>query len=61
MKKNSKKSTKPASSDVVISDEMRDLIIRYMEACNNKDHASELEYLRAIKQLGNKEFGIDPS
>ena len=61
MKKNSKKSTKPASNDVVISDEMRDLIIRYMEACNNKDQASELEYLRAIKQLGNKEFGIDPS
>ena len=59
MKKNSKKSTKHASSEIVVSDEMRDLICRYMEACNNKDHALEEQLLHAIKQQGNKEYGTD--
>ena len=59
MKKNSKKSTKPDSPDIVISDEMRDLIVRYMEACNNKDHALEEQLLHAIKQQGSQEYGFD--
>ena len=58
MKKNSNKSTK--NDSVKVSDEMRRLIISYMTACNEKDHASEAKLLHAIKQQGEKEFGIDP-
>ena len=59
MKKNSNKSTKNVS-DPIVSDQMRDLIVRYMEACNNKDHVSEEALLHAIKQQGQREFDIDP-
>jgi hypothetical protein len=45
--------------DYTVSDEMRDLIVRYMESCNNKDRALEEQLLNAIKQQGNKEYGLD--
>ena len=58
MKKKSKKSTKNVS-DPIISDEMRDLIVRYMEACNDKDHSLEEQLLHQIKQQGAIEYDFD--
>ena len=58
MKKKSKKSTTNVS-DAVISDEMRDLIVRYMNACNDKDHHLEEELLHKIKQQGAIEYDFD--
>ena len=49
MKKNSSNST---PNSPLISDEMRDLIIRYMEACNEGDEVKEAALLDAIKQQG---------
>ena len=49
MKKNSSNST---PNSPLISDEMRDLIIRYMEACNKGDKVKEAALLDAIKQQG---------
>ena len=58
MKKKSKKSTTNVS-DAVVSDEMRDLIIRYMNACNDKDRPLEEELLHKIKQQGAIEYDFD--
>jgi len=38
--------------EYVISDDMRDLIIRYMEACNADEYAKSEELLHKIKQQG---------
>ena len=38
---------------------MRDLIVQYMEACNNKDHQTEEKLLHAIKQQGKVDYGIN--
>jgi len=51
MKKNSSNSMQ---NEYPISDEMRDLIIRYMEACNDGDKVKEEELLLAIKQHSKK-------
>ena len=47
-----KKNSNPSTNNFVISDEMRDLIIRYMEACNAGDKVKEEALLHAIKQQG---------
>ena len=39
-----------------ISDEMRSLIVKYMEACNEQDYAREETLLRKIKKQGEKEY-----
>ena len=36
-------------SEYIISDEMRDLIVRYMTAINEEDHATAEELLHKIK------------
>ena len=38
--------------DYVLSDEVRDLIIRYMEACNAGEHAKAEVILQKIKDQG---------
>ena len=48
MKMNSSNST---PNDFPITDEMRDLIIRYMEACNADKHAEAEVILQKIRQL----------
>ena len=45
MSTNSQNST----NNFVISDEMRDLIVRYMTAVNEEDHATAEELLHKIK------------
>ena len=55
MKKNSSNST---HNDFPISDEMRNLIIHYMNACNANDHALSEELLHQIKQQGEKEHDL---
>ena len=50
MKKNSNNST---SNEYQISDEMRDLIIRYMEACNAGEYADAEVLLKQIKDESN--------
>ena len=49
MKKNSSNSM---PNEYLISDEMRDLIIRYMEACNDGDKVKEEALIQAIKEQG---------
>ena len=49
MKKNSSHSMQ---NEFPISDEMRDMIVRYMEACNAGDHVKAEALLHAIKQQG---------
>ena len=39
-------------NEYLISDEMRDLIIRYMEACNDGDKVKEEALIQAIKEQG---------
>ena len=51
MKKNSSNST---PNEYQISDEVRDLIIRYMEACNEGKHAEAEVLLHKIKQQNNE-------
>ena len=41
--------------EYVITDEMRDLIIRYMEACNDGRHSEAEKLLFEIKQHNNHE------
>ena len=48
MRMNSNNST----NDYVVSDELRDLIVRYMEACNTGDKVSSDALLDAIKAQG---------
>ena len=55
MKKNSSNST---HNDFPISNEMRDLIVRYMNACNANDHALSEQLLHQIKQQGEKEHDL---
>ena len=45
MSTNSQNST----NNFVISDEMRDLVVRYMTAVNEEDHATAEELLHKIK------------
>ena len=45
-----KKNSKPSTNNFVISDDMRDLIIRYMEACNAGEYAKAEELLEKIKE-----------
>ena len=45
------------SEEYVVSDEMRDLIIKYMEALNNDDHALAEGILHRIRQE-NKNNGL---
>ena len=40
----------------VVSDQMRDLIVRYMDACNKGDDVSADALLDAIKKQGNKDY-----
>ena len=53
MKKNSSNSMPNAP---LISDEMRDLIIRYMEACNAGQDAEAEDILHKIKQQGISDY-----
>lgn len=39
-------------TDVTISDEMRDLIVQYMEACNKQQYAEAEGILQQIKEQG---------
>ena len=39
-------------TEYTISDEMRDLIIKYMEACNEKRYADSEQLLEQIKSQG---------
>jgi len=41
-----------SESNFVISDEMRALIIEYMTACNNQEHAKSEGLLQRIKEQG---------
>jgi len=42
--------------DYPISDEMRDLIVRYMNAVNDSDNVQEEALLHAIKQQGQIDY-----
>ena len=53
MKKNSSNSM---PNEYLISDEMRDLIIRYMEACNDGDKVKEEALIQAIKEQGIADY-----
>lgn len=39
-------------TDVTISDDMRDLIVKYMEACNEQRYADSEQLLEQIKAQG---------
>ena len=39
-------------TEYTISDEMRDLIVQYMDACNKQEYAKSEELLQQIKQQG---------
>ena len=41
--------SKNTTNDYVVSDQLRDLIVRYMEACNKGDDVSADALLDAIK------------
>ena len=56
MKKNSNNST---SNEYQISDEMRDLIIRYMEACNAGEYADADVLLHKIKHESSNSITPD--
>ena len=47
--------SKNTTNDYVVSDQMRDLIFRYMEACNKGDDVSADALLDAIKAQGIKD------
>ena len=51
MKKNSSNSTQ---NDFQISDEMRDLIVQYMEACNEEDYSKAEGLLHKIRMENKK-------
>jgi len=40
-----------------ISDEMRDLVVRYMEACNAGNKVEEAQLLAQIKEQGVIDYG----
>ena len=42
-------------SDYTISDDMRDLILKYMEACNAGEYAESEVLLQQIKAQGQKD------
>ena len=56
MKKNSSNST---PNDFPITDEMRDLIVRYMEACNAGDNAEADVLLHQIKHESSNSITTD--
>jgi len=47
-------------NEPLISDEMRDLIIRYMEACNAGQDAEADNLLDKIKQQGISDYESNP-
>jgi hypothetical protein len=47
--------SKNTTNDYVVSDQLRDLIVRYMEACNKGDNVSADALLDAIKAQGIKD------
>ena len=48
-------------SDYTISDDMRDLILKYMEACNAGEYAESEVLLQQIKVQGQKDNEESPS
>ena len=53
-------SSNSMSNAPLISDEMRDLIIRYMEACNAGQDAEADNLLDKIKQQGISDYESNP-
>ncbi|AIX20523.1 hypothetical protein M1M14_gp060 [Synechococcus phage ACG-2014e] len=46
--------------DYTITDEMRDLIVQYMTACNEQRYADSEQLLEQIKAQGQTDYDNDP-
>ena len=57
MKRPSTLITMNSERKYTISDEMRDLVVRYMEACNAGNKVEEAQLLAQIKEQGVIDYG----